>query len=161
MEFLANGQMRYNAGEYFYQKVYRKKTIEGFLVTTTTIRSPGGQGVMGSQLTLRVAENQKIREARWRPRVEVPGTVTTQVTWTDVYGRVRRMDPVIEQRRVVYCDVYVLWRGSNDRGPGMDLTGEVAAQADSAAGSTWIKMSAKWRLLPDEEGRRLLDSVGS
>lgn len=146
MDFGPNGSMQFEAGEYFYRKTYRKKTLEGFVISTTEIRSPEARGTRSSRLSLWVAEDGKVRNAEWNPRVQVPGTVTTQTTWTDVYGRVRRRSIPVEQPHLVFCDVYVLWRGSTNDGPGLPFASSVTAQADSSAKTPWIKIDARWKL---------------
>jgi hypothetical protein len=147
MTFNADGSMSYDAGEYLYRKTYRKKTQQGFEVAVTEIRSPGGQSKIRSRLSMQVTEFGLVRKATWQPAVEVPGTVSQQVTWTDAHGRVRNTSYPTSQNRLVSCDMYVLWTGLKRNGPGLPLKGQIT-QRDSVAKRPWIHVDVQWDLQP-------------
>lgn len=146
MRFHPGGGMTFDAGRYFYQQRYGKRTTNGgYLKAVTTIESAGGHGERSSRLYLNITEYGRIWGATWQPRVEIPGTVTLETWLTDSQGRVLQRTTKSRTTKLVYCDPYVVWRGADGRGEGLPLSGHVHGP-DTRPGAFWITIDASWRL---------------
>ncbi len=145
MTFNPDGTMHFDAGPYVYTKIYSKRTQNGYEKAVTRLQADGGTGDRNSRMTMVVTQYDEIWLANWQPIVEVPGSLTQETWFTDAHGRVlhKRLDS--EEHPLVHCDVHVIWRGRDGKGPGLPMTGS-QTRPDVIAKAPWITVSVDWSL---------------
>lgn len=145
LTFYANGTMYFEAGQYKDVHTYIKKIQNGEIKTVTTYDAEPAKGTKDTSLSIWVTPSGLVQNATWQGTVQVPATVTT-VTW------VRGSTPTAKWQRngvpttktlLVYCEPRVYWRGANNRGPGLPLSGS-GSWPDVIRRRPWITDTAQW-----------------
>ncbi len=141
LTFHPDGTVSYNASDYFYEKIYQKRTTTGGdQVGRTVVRAMGSSGSRGSRLLLVVTQYDDVWNATWQP-VDLPSEVLYEAWLTDGRGRTWGHSTPIRTNPLFSCQPKILWRGKSGRGAGLPLQGSYDGPD---VNRPWARVTANW-----------------
>jgi hypothetical protein len=145
MEFRAGGTVSYTTGNYFYEKIYYKKTTTGgYLVGHTRLTGMGGSGTRNSRLQVSVTQYDQVWDAKWQPRVDMPAEVLRE-SWREEHGKKYGYSGPGLTTPMVWCEPKLFWRGQDGTGAGLPLQGSYSGPD---VVHPWATVTADWSFRP-------------
>lgn len=142
MRFDPDGTVGYDAGTYFFERYYYKKTTTGgYLVGHTRMTAEGASAKRNARLRIWITPDAEVQNAVWTPRVDQPSDVLKESWLTDGRGRTWGHSVPLNTHPLVYCEPKVLWRGKNKQGAGLPIN---SSYDGPDVFQPWAKVHAEW-----------------